>query len=62
MSEEKKQRLKEYQKECHKNYHNVKKKRYSKEKASEYYAQNKQAIKKVKRALLQLTTRRKSQN
>ena len=51
MSEEKKQRLKEYQKECHKNYHNVKKKRYSKEKASEYYAQNKQAIKKVKRAL-----------
>ena len=37
MSEEKKQRLKEYQKEYQKNYHNSKE-RYSKEKAAEYYA------------------------
>ena len=44
MSEEKKQRLKEYQKEYQKNYHEVKE-RYSKEKTSEYYAQNKEAIK-----------------
>ena len=44
MSEEKKQRLKEYQKKCQKNYR--------KEKATEHYAQNKEAIKKkVKRAL-----------
>ena len=50
MSEEKKQRLKEYQKEYQKNYHEAKE-RYSKEKVAEYYAQNKEAIKKVKRAL-----------
>ena len=37
MSEEKKQRLKEYQKKYQKNYHNSKE-RYSKEKAAEYYA------------------------
>ena len=44
MCEEKKQRLKEYQKEYQINYHEVKE-RYSKEKPAEYYAQNKEAIK-----------------
>ena len=48
MSEEKKQRLKEYQKEYQKNYHNAKK-RYSKGKVSEHYAQNKEAIKEKSR-------------
>ena len=43
MPEEKKQRLKEYQKEYQKNYHGAKE-RYSKEKAVEYYAQNKETI------------------
>ena len=46
MSEEKKQRLKEYQKSYHKA-----KERYSKEKAAEYYAQNKEAIKESMRVL-----------
>ena len=50
MSEEKKQRLKEYQKEHQKSYHGAKE-RYSKEKAAEYYAQNKEAIKESMRAL-----------
>ena len=44
MPEEKKQRPKEYQKEYQKNYHNAKE-IYSKEKAAEYYAQIKEAIK-----------------
>ena len=44
MPEEKKQRPKEYQKEYQKNYHNAKE-IYSKEKAAEYYAQNKGGIK-----------------
>ena len=44
MSEENKQRLKEYQKEYQKNYHGAKE-WYSKEKAAEYYAQYKEAIK-----------------
>ena len=48
MSEEKKQRLKEYQKEYEKNDHGAKE-RYSKEKAAEYYAQNKEAIKEKSR-------------
>ena len=39
------------------------KERYSKEKAGEYYAQNKEAIKKkVKRALQKLVTKRKRQD
>ena len=46
--EEKKQRLKKYQKEYQKNYHDAKE-RYSKEKAAEYYAQNKEAIKEKSR-------------
>ena len=40
MSKEKKQKLKEYQKSYHKA-----KKRYSKEKAVQYYAQNKETVK-----------------
>ena len=48
MPEEKKQRLKGYQKEYQKNYHDAKE-RYSKEKADEYYAQNKNAIKEKSR-------------
>ena len=44
MPEEKKQRLKEYQKQYEKNYRNAKE-RYSKEKGAEYYAQNKEGIK-----------------
>ena len=48
MSEEKKQRLKEYQKEYQKNYHGARE-RYSKEKAAEYYAKNKEAIKEKSR-------------
>ena len=44
MPEEKKQRLKECQKEYQKTYHNTKE-RYSKEKAAEYYAQNKEPTK-----------------
>ena len=42
MSEEKKQRLKEYQKEYQKNYHDSKER---------YYAQNKEAIKENKEAI-----------
>ena len=38
------------------------KERYSKGKAAEYYAQNKEAIKKVKGALRKLVTRRKRQD
>ena len=38
------------------------KEKYSKEKAAEYYKQNKEAIKKVKRALEKLVTRRKRQD
>ena len=35
------------------------KERYSKEKAAEYYAQNKEAIKNVKRVLYKLVTRKR---
>ena len=38
------------------------KEQYPKEKAAEYYKQNKEAIKKVKRALLKFVTRRKRQD
>ena len=38
------------------------KEKYSKEKAAEYYSQNKEAIKKVKRALERFVTRRKRQD
>ena len=48
MPEEKKQRLKEYQKKYQKSYREAKE-RYSKEKAAEYYVQNKEAIKEKSR-------------
>ena len=56
MSEEKKQRLKEYQK-------NYREANYSKEKPVEYYAKKQRSYKrKIKRALKKLVTRRKRQD
>ena len=54
MSEEKKQRLKEYQNSYHKA-----KERYSKEKAAEYYAQNKEAIKKSQESVIKTCHKKK---
>ena len=58
MPEEKKPSLKEYQKEYQKNYHQAKE-RYSKEKAGEYYAQNKEAIKKSQESVIKTCHKKK---
>ena len=58
MSEEKKQRLKEYQKGYEKNYHKAKE-RYFIEKAVEYYAQNKEAIKESQESIIKTCHKKK---
>ena len=58
MPEEKKQRLKEYQKEYQKDYP-IAKEKYSKEKAAEHYAQNKEAIKESQESVIKTCHKKK---